>query len=179
MVPEKVKMFKWYFQQKGRLSQSNDDGSRRRLVQTGLADQDVQLPAPGLYRLVFHAAQRCPLTYVNTYGRNPVRAWLAQSGATNVMCWTRVDDSVLVRREFLFPVAAADTYRFGLQGMADNSPECPGCDQNARPYRRPRPHMKLFRARAYPFILQSFSQHGATAARRGRTVSDLISSVSP
>jgi len=120
------------------LSQSNDygtaiyDGSRRLLlVQTGIAYQDIQIPDAGLYRLVFHAAQRTPLTYANSYGHNPVRAWLAQNGTTNVIGWTRVDDSVLVRREFLFPVAAAGTYRFGLQGMTDNSAEFPGTDQNA------------------------------------------------
>lgn len=120
------------------LSASNDyglafyDGTRRLLlVQTGIAYQDIQIPAPGLYRLVFHAAQRCPLTYGNAYGHNPVRAWLAQGGATNVIGWTRVDDTPLVRREFLFQVAAAGTYRFGLQGMTDNSPAFPGTDQNA------------------------------------------------
>lgn len=121
------------------LSQSNDygtalyDGSRRLLlVQTGLAYQDLPFPAPGLYRLVFHAAQRTPLTYGgNTYGHNPVRAWLAQNGVTNVIGWTRVDDIPLVRREFLFSVAAAGTYRLGLQGMTDNSAEFPGTDQNA------------------------------------------------
>jgi len=120
------------------LSTSNDygsavyDGTRRLcLVQTGAAVQDVQLSAGGLYRLVLHAAQRTPLTYSNTYGHNPVRAWLAQSGVTNVLGWTRVDDSVFVRREFLFPVAAAGTYRLGLQGMTDNSPAFPGTDQNA------------------------------------------------
>jgi len=120
------------------LSTSNDygtaifDGSRRLLlVQTGIAYQDIQIPAPGLYRLVFHAAQRCPLTYGNSYGHNPVRAWLAQNGTTNVLGWTRVDDTPLVRREFLFTVAAAGTYRFGLQGMTDNSAAFPGADQNA------------------------------------------------
>ncbi len=120
------------------LSQSNDygnavyDGPRRLLlVQTGSAVQDVQIPAAGLYRLVLHAVQRTPLTYANTYGHNPVRAWLAQAGVTNVLGWTRVDDSVFVRREFLFPVAAAGTYRLGLQGMTDNSPAFPGTDQNA------------------------------------------------
>jgi len=120
------------------LSQSNDygnavyDGSRRLLlVQTGAAVQDVQIPAPGLYRLVCHAAQRCPLTYNNSYGHNPVRAWLAQNGTTNVIGWTRVDDTPLVRREFLFQVASAGTYRFGLQGMTDNSAQFPGTDQNA------------------------------------------------
>ena len=120
------------------LSQSNDygnavyDGPRRLLlVQTGAAVQDIQIPAAGLYRLVLHAVQRTPLTYANTYGHNPVRAWLAQAGVTNVLGWTRVDDSVFVRREFLFPVAAAGTYRLGLQGMTDNSPQFPGTDQNA------------------------------------------------
>ncbi|HNX33997.1 MAG TPA: hypothetical protein PKM57_05175 [Kiritimatiellia bacterium] len=120
------------------LSSSNDygtaifDGTRRLLlVQTGIAYQDIQLPAAGLYRLVFHAAQRCPLTYGNSYGHNPVRAWLAQNGTTNVLGWTRVDDTPLVRREFLFTVAAAGTYRFGLQGMTDNSAAFPGTDQNA------------------------------------------------
>ncbi len=119
------------------LASSNDygtalyDGSQRLLlVQTGAAVQDIQIPAPGLYRLVFHAAQRTP-TYNNTYGHNPVRAWLAQNGATNVIGWTRVDDSALVRREFLFSVSAAGTYRFGLQGMTDNSAQFPGTDQNA------------------------------------------------
>ncbi len=120
------------------LSSSNDyglafyDGTRRLLlVQTGIAYQDIQIPAAGLYRLVFHAAQRCPLTYGNAYGHNPVRAWLAQNGTTNVIGWTRVDDNPLVRREFLFHVAEAGTYRFGLQGMTDNSAEFPGTDQNA------------------------------------------------
>jgi len=120
------------------LTSSNDyglaffDGTRRLLlVQTGAAVQDVQIPAPGLYRLVFHAAQRCPLTYNNVYGHNPVRAWLAQDGVTNLIGWTRVDDTPLVRREFLFHVATAGTYRFGLQGMTDNSPQFPGTDQNA------------------------------------------------
>ena len=87
------------------LSTSNDygtalyDGSQRLLlVQTGAAVQDIQIPAPGLYRLVFHAAQRLPMGYANLYGHNPVRAWLAQNGATNVIGWTRVDDAVLVRR---------------------------------------------------------------------------------
>jgi hypothetical protein len=121
------------------LSSSNDygtaifDGVRRLLlVQTGAAVQDIQIPAPGLYRLVFHAAQRCA-TYGSAgyYGHNPVRAWLAQGGVTNVIGWTRVDDNVLVRREFLFAVTAAGTYRFGLQGMTDNSTQFPGTDQNA------------------------------------------------
>ena len=108
------------------------DGTQRLLlVQTGIAYQDIQIPAPGLYRLVFHAAQRIPLTYGNTYGHNPVRAWLAQNGTTNVIGWTRVDDVALVRHEFLFSVAAAGTYRFGLQGMTDNSARFPGTDQNA------------------------------------------------
>jgi len=71
------------------------------------------------------------LTYGNTYGHNPVRAWLAQNGATNVIGWTRVDDVALVRHEFLFSVAAAGTYRLGLQGMTDNSAQFPGTDQNA------------------------------------------------
>ena len=107
------------------------DGSQRLLlVQTGAAVQDIQIPAPGLYRLVFHAAQRTP-TYNNAYGHNPVRAWLAQNGATNVIGWTRVDDIALVRREFLFSVAAAGTFRLGLQGMTDNSAQFPGTDQNA------------------------------------------------
>jgi len=101
------------------------------LVQIGAAVQDIQIPAPGLYRLVFHAAQRCPLTYGNVYGHNPVRAWLAQGGVTNVIGWTRVDDNALVRREFLFTVTEAGTYRFGLQGMTDNSARFPGTDQNA------------------------------------------------
>ena len=120
------------------LSQSNDygvaiyDGSKRLLlVQTGIAYQDIQIPAQGLYRLVFHAAQRTPLTYGNTYGHNPVRAWLAQNGTTNVIGWTRVDDIALVRHEFLFQVAEAGTYRFGLQGMTDNSAQFPGTDQDA------------------------------------------------
>ena len=124
----------WY----NELSSSNHygtaiyDGVRRLLlVQTGAAFQDIQIPAPGLYRLVFHAAQRCPLTYGNVYGHNPVRAWLARDGATNVIGWTRVDDNAIVRREFLFNVAVAGTYRFGLQGMSDNSPQYPGTDQNA------------------------------------------------
>jgi hypothetical protein len=80
---------------------------------------------------VFHAAQRCPLTYNNVYGHNPVRAWLAQDGVTNLIGWTRVDDTPLVRREFLFHVATAGPYRFGLQGMTANSPQFPGTDQNA------------------------------------------------
>ena len=120
------------------LSTSNDYGAaiyegvrRLLLVQTGAAVQDIHLPAAGLYRLVFHAAQRTPLTYGNAYGHNPVRAWLAQNGATNVIGWTRVDDTALVRREFLFAVPAAGTYRFGLQGMTDNSAQFPGTDQNA------------------------------------------------
>jgi hypothetical protein len=120
------------------LATSNDygfaiyDGTQRLLlVQTGAAVQDIQIPAPGLYRLVFHAAQRIPLTYGNTYGHNPVRAWLAQGGATNVIGWTRVDDVALVRHEFLFSVTAAGTYRLGLQGMTDNSARFPGTDQNA------------------------------------------------
>jgi hypothetical protein len=50
---------------------------------------------------------------------------------TNVIGWTRVDDSVLVRRELLFSVAAAGTCRLGLQGMTDNSAQFPGTDQNA------------------------------------------------
>ena len=108
------------------------DGSQRLiLVQTGAAVQDIQIPAAGLYRLVFHAAQRTPMTYGNTYGHNPVRAWLAQGGTTNVIGWTRVEDVALVRREFLFSVAAAGTYRLGLQGMTDNSSQFPGTDQNA------------------------------------------------
>jgi len=120
------------------LATSNDYGTaiydgmqRLLLVQTGIAYQDIQIPAPGLYRLVFHAAQRIPLTYGNTYGHNPVRAWLAQNGATNVIGWTRVDDVALVRHEFLFSVTAAGTYRLGLQGMTDNSARFPGTDQNA------------------------------------------------
>lgn len=120
------------------LSQSNYyglaiyDGSKRLLlVQTGIAYQDIQIPAPGLYRLVFHAAQRCPLIYGNVYGHNPVRAWLAQNGTTNVIGWTRVDDTALVRHDFLFQAAEAGTYRFGLQGVTDNSVEFPGTDQNA------------------------------------------------
>lgn len=120
------------------IAASNDYGlafyqgtQRLLLVQTGIAYQDIQIPTAGLYRLVFHAAQRTPLTYGNTYGHNPVRAWLAQNGTTNVIGWTRVDDVALVRREFLFSVAAAGTYRFGLQGMTDNSAQFPGTDQNA------------------------------------------------
>jgi len=119
------------------LSQSNDygiavyDGPRRLLlVQTGAATQDIQIPSAGLYRLVLHAAKRLPLTYSDSYGHNPIRAWLAQSGVTNIIGWTRVDDPVFVRREFLFPVAAAGTYRLGLQGMTDNTPEFPGTDRN-------------------------------------------------
>lgn len=107
------------------------DGDRRLLlVQTGAAVQDIQIPAPGLYRLVFHATTRDP-TYNEDLGSNPVRAWLARDGATNVIGWTRADDTVFVRREFLFQVAEAGAYRFGLQGMTDNSAEFPGNDRSA------------------------------------------------
>jgi len=119
------------------LSESNDygsavyDGPRRLLlVQTGAATQDIQIPSAGLYRLVLHAVKRLPLAYSDSYGNNPIRAWLAQPGVTNVIGWTRVDDPVFVRREFLFPVASAGTYRLGLQGMTDNSPEFPGTDRS-------------------------------------------------
>ena len=106
------------------------DGNRwLRLTQTGLAWQDIQFAEPGLYRLVFHAVRRVESLISDTYGRNPVRAWLAQGGVTNVIGWTRVDDDALVRREFLFRVAAAGTYRLGLQGMTDNSAAFPGNDQ--------------------------------------------------
>ncbi len=106
------------------------DGVRRlALVQTGAAAQDIQIPAAGLYRLVLHAVRRVDSVNGDIYGKNPVRAWLAQGGVTNVIGWTRVDDPVFVRREFLFPVAAAGTYRFGLQGLTDNSPAFPGLDK--------------------------------------------------
>ena len=107
------------------------DGARRiKLVETGAAVQDIQIPAAGLYRLVFHATRRYDLQYGDNYGRNPVRAWLAQDGVTNVIGWTRADDAVFVRREFLFSVASAGTYRFGLQGMTDNSAAFPGTDRS-------------------------------------------------
>ena len=106
------------------------EGVRRlALVQTGAAAQDIQIPAAGLYRLVLHAVRRVDSINGDIFGNNPVRAWLAQGGVTNVIGWTRVDDPVFVRREFLFPVAAAGTYRFGLQGMTDNSPAFPGNDK--------------------------------------------------
>ena len=107
------------------------DGPRRlKLVQTGAAVQDIQIPAAGLYRLVFHATRRYDMQFGDNYGKNPVRAWLAQGGVTNVIGWTRADDAVFVRREFLFLVAAVGTYRFGLQGMTDNSEAFPGTDQS-------------------------------------------------
>jgi hypothetical protein len=108
------------------------DGTRRLgLVQNGLAWQDIEIPAAGLYRLVLHAARRYDTVYGDNYGWNPVRAWLARGGATNAIGWTRVDNIPLARHEFLFRSDAAGTHRFGLQGMTDNSPAFPGNDRTA------------------------------------------------
>lgn len=107
------------------------DGARcLLLVQAGAAVQDITFPQSGSYRLNYHAANRVHLGDANSYGHNPVRAWLAREGITNVLGWSRVDHTNFVRNELYFEVKQAGTYTFGLQGMAVGT-TFPGNDCNA------------------------------------------------
>ena len=107
------------------------DGARcLLLVQAGAAVQEITFPQSGYYRLNYHAVNRVHLGDANSFGHNPIRAWLARNGVTNVLGWSRVDHTNFVRNEIYFEVQQAGTYTFGLQGMAAGT-TFPGNDCNA------------------------------------------------
>ncbi len=75
--------------------------------------------AAGFHRLRFWAESRhAQGAAPNSYGRNPIRAYLTSGTATNDIGWTYVDSTNFVEHAFLFRVQQAGTYTLHLQGMS-------------------------------------------------------------
>ena len=88
-------------------------GARRlKLCKQAIVSQEVAFPTTGVYRLVFHAMAR-----LYGYGPNPIRAWIAQGGVTNVIGSTPAVDSDFVKYEWLFR-AQQGTATFAFEGQS-------------------------------------------------------------
>ena len=77
--------------------------------------EDVFLPIPGTYRFSYYAHSRLSAKSGN-YGPNPLRAWVAAGGVTNVIGYADVYNSDWVQRVHEFTVSAPGVYRVALQG---------------------------------------------------------------
>lgn len=77
--------------------------------------QDVYFPFPGRYRMSFYAHSRLN-DKTGSYQPNPLRAWIAKDGVTNVVGYADTYNSDWVQRVFDFDVAEAGEYRVALQG---------------------------------------------------------------
>lgn len=89
----------------------------------GGAEQDVTFDYPGRYRLSFYAARTTnegrpdPNDRIWCREFNPICAWIAQNGVTNVIGVTGPDCGTnFCQHVWTFDVPAAGTYRFGIQG---------------------------------------------------------------
>ena len=92
-----------------------------RVIQTGGIKQTVNFAEQGTYRLTFHAVTRVNLGNPDTYGKNPVVAWVSKDGVTNQIGYVKADEAVFCRHAFFFTVPVAGDYDIGLQGQ-DSTP---------------------------------------------------------
>ena len=82
--------------------------------------QDVEFPAAGLYRIAF--SQHTRLTERSTHGENPLTAYVAREGVTNVIGTALVvSHTNFVQNAFDFRVDSPGTYTVGLKGTASES----------------------------------------------------------
>ena len=77
--------------------------------------EDVYFPAAGRYRLSFYAHSRLN-DKTGGYGPNPLRAWVAENGVTNVIGYADTYNSDWVQRVFDFNVSSPGTKRVAIQG---------------------------------------------------------------
>ena len=92
------------------------DGSRMVTIENLAAlYEDVTFPFPGRYRLSFYAHSRLN-DKTSNYQPNPLRAWIAADGVTNVIGYANTYNSEWVQRVFDFSVPSAGVWRVALQG---------------------------------------------------------------
>lgn len=78
--------------------------------------EDVYFPFPGRYRLSFYTHSRLNDKGTGNYGPNPLRAWIASGGVTNVIGHADTYNSEWIQRVFDFDVPSAGVWRVALQG---------------------------------------------------------------
>lgn len=91
------------------------EGARRLRLQNRMGmRQDITVPQAGRYRFTMHVRARADQ---NWYANNPVRVWLAQGAATNVLATT---PTLYARHwmevSYLADIPAAGTWRLGIEG---------------------------------------------------------------
>ena len=92
------------------------DGSRMVTIQNmSILYEDVTFPFAGRYRLSFYVHSRFNDKTGNNQP-NPLRAWIAADGVTNVIGYADTYNSEWVQRVFDFSVPAAGVWRVALQG---------------------------------------------------------------
>ena len=92
------------------------DGSNMLTIENNsIVYEDIHLPVPGTYRFSYYAHSRLTAKSGN-YGPNPLRAWVAAGGVTNVIGYADVYNSDWVQRVHEFTVSAPGVYRVALQG---------------------------------------------------------------
>ena len=92
------------------------DGSRMLTNENNsIVYEDIHLPVPGTYRFSYYAHSRLNAKSGN-FGPNPLRAWVAAGGVTNVIGYADVYNSDWVQRVHEFTVSAPGVYRVALQG---------------------------------------------------------------
>ena len=92
------------------------DGSRMVTIENmSILYEDVTLPFAGRYRLSFYAHSRLN-SKTGNYQPNPLRAWIAADGVTNVIGYADTYNSEWVQRVFDFSVPTAGVWRVALQG---------------------------------------------------------------
>lgn len=91
------------------------EGARRLRIQNRMGmRQDITVPRAGRYRFTMHVRARAD---GNWYANNPVRVWLAQGTATNVLATT---PTLYARHwmevSYLVDIPAAGSWRLGIEG---------------------------------------------------------------
>ena len=91
------------------------EGARRLRIQNRMGmRQDITVPRAGRYRFTMHVRARAD---GNWYANNPVRVWLAQGAATNVLATT---PTLYARHwmevSYLVDIPAAGAWRLGIEG---------------------------------------------------------------
>ena len=91
------------------------EGARRLRIQNRMGmRQDITVPRAGRYRFTMHVRARAD---GNWYANNPVRVWLAQGAATNVLATT---PTLYARHwmevSYLVDIPAAGSWRLGIEG---------------------------------------------------------------
>lgn len=120
------------------------EGNYNMFVQRdGGAEQDVTFDHPGRYRLSFYAARTTNEGRPDEKDRiwcrefNPIRAWFARNGVTNVIGVTGRDCGTnFCQHVWAFDVPAAGTYRFGIQGTYQGKDKGPTAVVDALSIRR-------------------------------------------